>query len=180
MSYVSKVPKLDHTFINFEFSPFYITVTPDVKASSFKEFKALFIDALMEDERASMEDDYGEIGDYTSEDWYSFCMKCLGEEKYKKHIEKLLCTPLIGEYKDIYINMSPYFISSKPNYCHLRLKGPPTMIKIFYLHSKMWQRYYRKHAPDHLKDDGSICHHYSCLRIKGDRYTLIVDVGIDS
>jgi len=168
---INKEPELDREIFSYEFDPYYLTIQPNIKASNFNEFKEELLASIIEHEENSIEDEGDFYEEYKDEEWYQDSLHYLGEEKFRKKLEDLYCNSLIGNWRNVYINLSPYFIDSTPHYAQVKFEKVPSIAELLYTHSRIWQEFYESKNRD-IKE---INHHYSIIKIRGDNYYLIFD-----
>ncbi len=170
-----KKPKLEYQMFDYEFNPYYLSIQPNIKVKDVNEFKQELLQHIIEDEKSGFEDieDDPEI---KTEQWYQFSLHNMGEEDFLKELERLYCTPLNGQWNNIFIDLSPYFIDSQNHYAHVKFDKIPSMVELLYTHCCLWQEFYKNKE----KNIDNICHHYSVIMMRGDRYNLIFHPGMDS
>jgi hypothetical protein len=178
LDYFEKAPKLDQyrEILNQTFDEDIITfIYMHMKFNSPRELKDKIVDEYFEFEEENLEENEEELDDEDKKKtWYQQSLKVLGEEKYKKHLSKLLSTPLIGNWRKVYISLQPFYSDSKKKYVLVEFKNSPSIATILYTHLKIWQSI--KGNYDGKPDN----HHYSSVEIKGDNENLIIHFGISS
>ena len=174
-----QAPKLDNLVFEYEFDPYCLGTQPNLKVKNFDEFQQALIKGIVENERCTLEDfqyDIEDDPDIINKEPYQYTLHCLGEDKFLEEVGRLYCTPLNGNWRNIYINLSPYFINSKEHYSQVKFETTPSIAEILYAHSCIWQKFYKQQKENVEK----INHHYSTITFLGDRYNLICDICCDS
>jgi len=173
---IHEKPKIKYECFNYELNYYYLSTQPNCKAKNLKEFKKKFFDDIIRCEEASLDkyedDEDDEEEQLRTEGWYPYSLHCLGKEKFLKELERLYCTPLNGQWTNVYINLNPYYIDSKPHYAHVKFDKTPSIVELLYAHSSIWQNFYRNETQ---KDIDNINHHYEIIKMHGNRYTLIFE-----
>lgn len=172
IEYLYKVPKIKDIFINHRISYHYIPVQPNNDSKNINEFKKYFVDELIYMANQEYEDEEDDEIDKDSE-YYCHSLYHLGLDNFKKEIEQLYCTPIIGQYNYIYLTLGPnYFGPTKKYSVKLKFDKNPSIIELMYIHCNLWKKLCLK---ENVNID-VIDHHYDIIELKGDRYNLIVDM----
>lgn len=178
---------------NYNYKPFYLDFCHDIvgtfisvnhKVENFENFKKEFLQKLYNWAEKSINEEGGKeeyYNCYGDEPWYPFCLNALGKDKYLKEIERIYCTPIIGQWNDIYISLTPNFSGKDyPKYIHIKYDNyyQPSILDLIYAHLTTWQDYNRKNTDINL--DGDIMHAYSSIILEGyaSNTILIVKPGI--
>jgi len=144
----------------------YIYTKPNIKTNDVKDFLNKLIEDIIDFEEGNDEED-----DENVESIY-----VLGKEEFTKRLRQYYTTPIHDCCKNVYIDLSPYFIDSNDHWTHIEFNTVPSIVDLLYAHSVTWQKYYEE---NNYKIE-RINHHYSGIKVTGDDKKIICDVLISS
>ena len=151
---------------------YYLVIKPNMKANNVKDFLNKLIEDSIEFEEQCDEEYDEEYADEENKEGFHV----LGKEEFTKRLIQYYTTPIHDNCKNVYIDLSPYFIDSNDNWTHIKFNTTPSVVDLLYAHSVTWQDHYKKNN----YSVNIINHHYSGIKISGDNEKIICEPLISS
>lgn len=164
----NKAPFIDtKADFTYWFRPYDINLQPNIKVTSLEEFERKLFEDIIRGQEIIPDDEHDE-----NSDCYKYSLHHLGNKKFKQELKRLFCTPIMGQYKNVYIHLRPHYTSVGKNYAHVKFDHVPSLVELMYAHSQIWQNFYRTETDINIDQ---MDHHYSVLSLSGNNYDLIFD-----